>query len=95
MVRGDLQQLGGVGKTVYFVEDDAAVVQSLEKGLGILHRPSHARKFAVEVLDLREGSGQGGFAGPPDSPQPEDRAVSPLLLDATDPVVTSDHTPAG
>ena len=81
-----------VTKAVDFVQNEALAGMAAQKGFRIFHGPAHPGQFAVEILDVLQGSGQAGLAGTTDPPQPEDRAAGPLRFDPSDPIGTLYHT---
>ncbi len=61
MVSSNFQELGGISQPVDFVEYDAASFNILKESLGILHQPSRPGEFAIEVLNLLQGSTKAGL----------------------------------
>ena len=71
VVRGDLQQLGGIAQALDLVDHDPPAGDVPEKPLRVLQRPPRARQLAIEVLDVGQGPAQEGLADPADSRQPD------------------------
>jgi hypothetical protein len=52
VVRGNLQQLGGVGQAMDFIKNDAPPAQAVKKALWVHQHATHAGKLTVKVLDV-------------------------------------------
>jgi hypothetical protein len=94
VVGRDLEQLGGVGQAMHFVEDHSPATQPVKKFFRVFHGPPDARQFAIEVFDVRQGGGEGGLPGAPDATQPEHGATGPQAADLIEPMTALNHKPS-
>jgi hypothetical protein len=92
VVGGDLEQFRRVGQPVDFIQRHATTAQPFQERFRILHLPTHARKFAVKVLDLGKAPADDGLSCPPHAREPDHGSSLPSLLDSFKPERAWNHT---
>jgi hypothetical protein len=91
VIRGDLENLGGIGQPVDFIQHEATSAESAQKGFRIGQFAPHAGQFAIEVLDGGEGLAEDRLADAPDTGEPDDGSCLPQGFESAEPGVPFDH----